>query len=361
VLDFNADMARRSRAPVVVFDLGGTRFRAAVLDENDEIVRLRETPSIGRRNRVAPVPELQRQMLDHILETGKDLCANAGVRSVAVSIGAAVNHVTGRVVGSAPLWGSELCDFDLEGCLRRACPHLRWTVLNDVTALATDLLTESTAGDFVAAVTVSSGIAYRAIDLRTGAIPVDPDNGLQGEIGHLPAEAFWRGRRLDARCDCGALRHVASFSSGPGIHRLLCDDPELAALTSDWADTAAPETDLLDAFCRRVHAGDPVAQQVLDTATRPLAQVLLYQATLNPQVAQTVLSGGVVAAFGSAYLDSVLRNLELLGLYAVSGQDADYFRRRVRLGRLDGLSALRGAGLRARGMELETEEDNRQW
>jgi len=365
---FNVRTARLSRSPVIVFDLGGTRFRAGVLNEDDDVVQLRERPAIGLRTCAAPVPALQRQLVDYVVETAAELASASGVRTAGVSIGAAVNHTTGRVIGSAPLWGSALCDFDLVSQLQRACPGIRWTVLNDVTALATSLVKQvgTTSSDFAAAVTVSSGIAYRTIDLRTGAIPVDPGNGLQGEIGHLPAEAFWHGRRLDARCDCGAERHVAGFSSGPGIFRLIRDDPELADLASLWQGTSleeGPEAEmrLLEAFAERVRAADEIAESLLDTVTGPLAQVILYQATLNPQVTATVLDGGVVDGFGPAYLRSVLRNLQRFGLYAVSGQDPGYFSQRIRLGRGDGLSALRGAGLRARGTDSEDTQGVAAW
>ncbi|HWG98839.1 MAG TPA: ROK family protein, partial [Pilimelia sp.] len=274
-----------------------------------------------------------------------------------------VNHVTGRIVGSAPLWGPAVCDFDMAAALRRACPGIRWTVINDVTALATALIKDlAGARGPAAAVTVSSGIGYRTIDLDTGEIPTDRRHGLQGEIGHLPVELFWQGRRLHARCDCGADRHLASFSSGPGIVRLLTGDPDLGRLTAEWtsspaADNAQTEAVFLAAFAQRVHAGDPTAQLLLDLVTQPLAQVLLYQATLNPQVAPTVVTGGVAAGFGPTYRDSLLRNLARMPLYGVSHRGRDHFTRQLRLGPDDGLCALRGAGVRARGSAADDDSD----
>ena len=351
---FDVGRARRSHTPVAVFDLGGTRFRAGLLDEDDRVVDLADAPAIGLRLRDESVPVLQQQLVSFLTDTAAAI-AEAGATTLAgVSIGAAVNHTTGRVVASAPLWGPAVCDFDLVAALRHARPSIRWTVVNDVTALATALLKDlGEARGLAAAVTVSSGIAYRTIDLETGAVPVDPRHGLQGEIGHLPVESFWQGRRLVARCDCGADGHLASFSSGPGIVRLLTGDPELSRLSSGWAPTTScgprAEARLLAAFAQRVRAGDTTARKLLDLVTAPLANVLLYQATLDPRVNPTVITGGVAAGFGSNYLDSLLRNLAGLQLYGVAHIDADYFARRLRLGPDDGLCALRGAGIRARG------------
>lgn len=339
----------------MVFDLGGTHFRAGVLDENDDIVRLSRLPAISRRTSRDPVPTLQNRLISHVVDTASDLAAATPTRLVGVSIGAAVNHTTGRVIGSGPLWGPTMCDFDLASLLGRARPDLTWTVLNDVTALATALLKQLPMDmvGLAAAATVSSGIAYRTIDLATGAVPVDPAHGLQGEIGHLPAEALWLGRRLAAPCDCGLERHVSSFSSGPGIVRLLRDDPDLAALSRSWADRDAPEHVVLAAFAGCVRAGDRMARLLLDAVTRPVAHVLLYQATLNPQVIRTVLSGGVVTAFGDDYLRSLLANLADMELYGVA---PDYFPDRIALASPDGFSALRGAGLRARGATRRGDE-----
>ncbi len=84
--------------------------------------------------------------------------------------------------------------------------------------------------------------------------------------------------------------------------------------------------------------------------TAPLAEVLLVQACLNPEVEYTVLTGGVVDGLGDPYLDSLRGNLGRLGLYGISDRDPDYFAPRILRGRSDGLCALRGAGIHARGL-----------
>ena len=66
---------------------------------------------------------------------------------------------------------------------------------------------------------VSTGIACRTIDQRTGEIPVD-GCGLQGEISHLPATVMIGGMSAELRCDCGQPGHVAAFHpiiGGPWI------------------------------------------------------------------------------------------------------------------------------------------------
>jgi glucokinase len=286
---------------------------------------------------------VQGGLVRFILQKAEDYVRTHQIACISVSIGAAINAHTGRLIASAPLWGSATLEIDLLEVLASRMPKSRWHVVNDVTALAMGLLRRNfPAGTrTVAALTVSSGIAYRIIDIETGYIPYDFEHGLQGEIGHLPADVMWQGRPLNAVCDCGVQGHVSAFSSGRGIPALIRAVTERNDLRSDQ--------DLMHEFATAVAAGERWAINVLDLSTRPLARVLLYQATLNPQVGCTVLSGGVSELLGQSYIDSLLRNLNDLGLYLISAKDPEYFSRKFCLGGRDGLDAMRGAAVYAQG------------
>ncbi|MET9727539.1 ROK family protein [Streptomyces zaomyceticus] len=362
---FRADLARGSRRPVVVLDLGGTWFRAGVLRADDTVAVFRRDPAVGARTRPGPVRALQDGIVDWLVgavdailrEGATALAAGPGEPPgpplCAVSLGAAMNGTTGEVRGSAPLFGSATTSWWPAAELAARRPGFRWSVVNDVSALAYALLTDPAvpAHGRAAALTVSTGIAYRTIETATGRIPLDARHGLQGEIGHLPSRLDWEGVPLSARCDCGAPDHVAAHSSGSGIVGLLRRLPGAA-----WGGPAEPGSDdrgLTDAFGARVADGHPGALRLLDAVTRPLAEVLTTQATLDPEVTPTVLTGGVVDGLGDPYLHSLLRNLARTGLYGITDRDPDHFAGRIVRGRPDGLGALRGAGVHARGLPNE--------
>ncbi|MFJ9517218.1 ROK family protein [Kitasatospora sp. NPDC101801] len=351
---FSAEAARRSRRPVLVLDLGGTWFRAGVLTADGTVVAQRRDPALTVTTHPGSVTGLQHRITDWLVRTADalapGLAAIGGAPLCAVSLGAAMNGLTGEVLGSAPLFGSASTSWWPAAELATRRPGLRWSVVNDVSALAYALLVDTALPRHgkAAALTVSTGIAYRTIDLATGHVPLDPHHGLQGEIGHLPAQLTWEGRPVAAHCDCGAPDHVAALASGAGIGRFLRSLP-----AETWGGRTGPGTDPVAAFTDRAAAGHPGALRVLDAVTLPLARVLLAQATLDPEVGLTVLTGGVVDGLGDVYLDSLLRNLAQPGPYGIADRDRDYFTGRIVRGRPDGLTALRGAGVHARGIPNE--------
>ncbi|MFH8984773.1 ROK family protein [Streptomyces varsoviensis] len=333
-------------SPILCLDLGGTWFRSGLLDENDELHPLTKTPALSVRTHPQPPAVLQAMLVEHIVATATRARDAHGCTALAISLGAAINGRTGLVIGSAPLWGPGRHPLPLGQILADRLPRLPVHVINDVSALAHTLRARHDhppGTRKAAAVTVSSGIAYRTIDLDTAHIPLDQRHGLQGEIGHLPAPVRWRDRPLTAVCDCGGTDHVSAFSSGRGITELLRTLPEAAPFR-----TAADPRATLAAFARGVARGDPRAMALLDLFTLPLARVLLHQATLDPEVSATYLFGGVVDGLGDPYLHSLLRNLNDLGLYEISATDETYFARRVLRGAADGLAGLKGAGLHLR-------------
>lgn len=319
-------------------------------DDSLSAVEIRPSISVQRTTDVSG-RDLQDSLVNYLIDDIKTLRNTQQVAPdvVAVCLGAAINEKNGVAVGSAPLWGPGAPDFDLAAELQAHAPEYEWVVVNDVTALAlfhAASLPHARAHR-LAALTISTGIALRTLDLATGSVPCDTVHGLQGEIGHLPAGFELGGVTLHLPCDCGEMDHVSSFCSGPGMERTL------STLADRHAElNLSPVPGNVDELTSGIKEGCGEARRVLDAVTRPLAQILLNHAALDPQVELTFLSGGVVQAFGDTYRESLLRNMSEMGLYQVTNRDPDYFKRRISVACADQLAGMRGAGLRARAEEV---------
>lgn len=336
---------------IPVYDIGGTWWRRGIMEQDDSLSAVEIRPSISaQRATNTSGRDLQDSLVRHLIDDVGKLRGTDHIESgaVAICLGAAINERNGIAVGSAPMWGPGAPDFDLAAELRAHAPEYEWIVVNDVTALA--LFHASSLAHArvhrLAALTISTGIALRTLDLATGSVPCGTLHGLQGEIGHLPASFASGGITLHLPCDCGEMDHVSSFCSGPGMERTL-------AMLADRRKTSnlPPIPRDVGELAKSINEGGGDARHILDDITKPLAQILLSHAALDPQVELTFLSGGVVQAFGDAYRDSLLDNMLNMGLYQVTNRDPDYFRRRISIACADPLAGMRGAGLRARTVD----------
>ncbi|GGS44940.1 ROK family protein [Actinokineospora fastidiosa] len=328
---------------ITVLDVGGTHVRWARWSPEQGLGEVRRVPSPSfLRCADTPVEELQARLV----RTMADAVPPEGVAGV--SFGAALDHRTGTVYASAPLWGAHAAPFDLLEALSAARPDVRWHVLNDVTAALLHLASTPRARHLrkVLLVTISTGIACRTIDQRTGEIPLD-GCGLQGEIGHLPATVTIDNAAVDLSCACGRPRHVAAYSSGPGIRRLgevlrqrrgpVWDN---SALGRALARGAAFESALPAAL----HRGDAVAGELLDAATKPIADVVRTALCLDPEIDLVALTGGVAVGLGEHYRGALLAHLSRDGLYLTSERAPEWVRDRVVVSEANGLV---GAGMAA--------------
>jgi 3-dehydroquinate synthetase/predicted NBD/HSP70 family sugar kinase len=340
----------------IVFDIGGTWFRSGVLTAAGELRGVTRRPAFSVRNYPhLSFPELQDALVGYLLSEAARLRRQfpaLALESAGVSLGAALNAHSGVVLASGPLWGGESRPFDLTGELRVRDPETEWYVVNDVSAALLSYVADAP-GDparKLTLVTVSSGIACRTYDRSRETIPVDRVHGLQGEIGHVPVPFDFRGTPLRLRCDCGGMDHLGAFSSGRGIESLLGRLAELrpegwsGSLLGTAEGGAAPG---FPAFAAAVEAGDALALEVLDAATQPLARLLVHLLTFEPEVERIVLAGGVVESLGERYRESLLQNMQAVGMYLISEGEPGYFGARVRLGCREGMSGLRGAGVHA--------------
>jgi len=282
-----------------------------------------------------------------------------------ISLGAAMDARSGLVYGSGPLWGSDTTPLDLPAELARRAPGIRWHVLNDVTCALLHYASHAVRAQpglrKVMLVTVSTGIACRTVDLRTGCVPVDAF-GLQGEIGHLPvAPARLEDQHvLDLPCDCGGQNHLAAFSSGRGlrnVHDAVCQHAPARWACSAMARLLARGVGHERALTLALQQRDPHAQQVLRLGTRPLADALRCALALDPEIDQIVLTGGVSTHLGQHYLDALGAHFREAGLYLTSRLAPDYITSRLSVAPPGSADGLQGAGLYALAQHRQAEHD----
>jgi len=339
-------MAKTIEFPMTVFDVGGTYVRWATWSPGEGVGEVRRVPSPSfSRIPGAAVGELQSSLVKSIADRVPS------VGTAGVSFGAALDHRSGTVYASAPLWGAHARPFDLLAALRSSRPDVRWHVVNDVTAALLHFAGTQRARECrkVLLATISTGIACRTIDRRTGEIAVD-GSGLQGEIGHLPSSLDIDGTPVKLDCDCGTPSHVAAFSSGPGIQRLA--EVLRSRNPRQWAEaplggrlTRGEEFE--SALTAALHEDDPVAAELLSAATRPVADVVRSALCLDPAIDLVAFTGGVAVGLGAYYREALLGHLREVGLYLTSDRDPGWLPGRVIVcepGEADGLA---GAGLAA--------------
>jgi 2-epi-5-epi-valiolone 7-kinase len=259
----------------------------------------------------ADVSSLQDMLVEYLVGEARRLSEAEETNLVAVSLGAAIDAGTGRIVGASPLWGpTEPLDFDLYGRVVDALPACSWTIENDLTAaaLGVAMRPEFAALRRLAVVAVGSGLAMRTIEPGSGRISMSKHSGLQGEIGHLPASFAFGEGGWSVRCPCGGFNHLSSFASGQGIAYLL---KELGNAGCEWLARDPTPAQL----SRAVRAANPEAREFLDAITDPLAQALLAVLAIDAEVERLVLVGGVVDGLGDAYMRSLLTNMSRHGLY----------------------------------------------
>ena len=303
-------------------DLGGTWLR--VRTGHAGTVERRPAPSLLNFPGT-PIGELQNRLVE-ALASAAPVGADA-----AVSCGAALDHTTGVLYGSGPLWGATDKPFDLAGALRRARPDVTWFLVNDLTAGLADFVRQqaSSATRRAAYLTVSSGIALRTADLRDRTVPVD-EHGLQGEIGHVRT-AVSIGDEAPLVCECGIAGHVAAYSSGPGIERLA-----LRAGAAPQAERWLPVA---------LAAGDPLAHRILRAAIAPIAQILRTAWCLDPHLDLVGVGGGVVTGLGVPYLSELRAQLGDATGYADRGFSREWLDRRLVFCLASEADCLRGAEL----------------
>lgn len=304
-------------------DVGGTWLR--LRSGTGTPVERRRAPSLLNLPGT-PVSDLRSLLVEA-------LCTAAPPGAVAaISFGAALDHASGIVYGSGPLWGDSDSPFDLLATLRAERPDADWMVVNDLTAALADFIDRRGLPGMrrIGYLTISSGIALRVADLKNRTIPID-EHGLQGEVGHLAAPSGPEIHDQPLLCECGVPGHVAAYSSGPGIDRIARHiGVDAGDRAPDWLPAA-------------LDAGDPTAQRVLAAAVAPIAGLLRTLWCVDPHLDLLGLGGGVVAGLGEHYRRELLATLRSGSGYADRGFSDAWLARRLVFCGPDDIDCLRGA------------------
>jgi glucokinase len=338
---------------VIVFDLGGTYFRAGLYTKNGELIHVSQQSAVSFRS--APdltVKEVKKKLLDYLVMTARKYAHDFHVNQISISLGAALNGHNGSVYGSAPLWGNDYSPFNLLVLLKQEEPAFNWHIVNDVTAALIHYVHNIRDSNVrkILLMTISSGIACRIFDNRNQHIVLD-EFGLQGEIGHLPAILHIAGKVFELDCDCGASNHLSSFSSGRGI-------PELAKKLAQfkpslWEKSIFPTLLMQgvnhdNALCLALDKHDEFSLNLLHLATKNIADILRNALSLDPEIDKIVLTGGVVVSLAKHYHASLMQHFSEQGLYLSSYFDPNFFERRIVIADADKVNNLIGAGLYAK-------------
>ncbi|EFK54606.1 ROK family protein [Corynebacterium genitalium ATCC 33030] len=221
-----------------------------------------------------------------------------------VSLGAAYDPETDIAYGSGPLWGTGRHDIPFRRLLERQRPDVRWTVTNDVTAGLAHFtkMYARPADRQVMYVTISSGIALRTAHLPSRRIHVNAE-GLQGEVGHLPATSTAIEAVRGLTCECGGVGHIAAIAAGPAIphvaEKLGIDSYNQPRASEDGAPTEMDE-------------------RLLRVIIEPIANLIRTACVLQPHIDLIGIGGGVPSGIGTRYKHELYRQLSAAQSYVDS-------------------------------------------
>lgn len=285
--------------PVVALDVGGSRVRWGVIRPADGRLQVEAGGDIALPSQMSQPQSL----VEGLIGLASPLLQRVGLRSCAISLGVAMDARNGAVLGSGPMWGGASSRAMLvERELVAAKPSVNWCVQNDLTAHALGVMQTCPMPDTekIAILNLGTGIAFRTLQLQPLGIWVDTIAGLQGEVGHLPAECRIDGVPLNCECECGEMNHLSSFAAGPAIARILEDYapryPFLACVQ-----------DKLAAFTAAVAEGNSSALYLLDCLMSPVAVQIRQILTIDPEIGRIFLVGGVSDGLGKPLLASLRR------------------------------------------------------
>lgn len=343
---------------VITFDLGGTSFRSALLTREGSLAHARKIPSLNCRSLPGRSPdEIVSEIASYIADTVSLLRPHkrGNHSSIAISMGAALNAHTGKILGSGPILGEGSPSIDLETAIRSRVEDAHVTMLNDVTAsvIAHSRLTSLRHTRRLALITVSTGVASRVMACSVPHVPVCPMLGTQGEIGHHRIAFSLGGVPLSLKCSCGGSDHLNAFVSGQGIQAVLAQaramfPQEFRKSYLSWADSSSGEC--LSVFNQALENNDALARKILKAITLPIAEAIKWHFMLDPEIDKLILTGGVCFLLGQSYLASVLENLAALEFYPMGPAAEDFWAEHVMLGPVSDDAGLIGAAYMARGL-----------
>ncbi|MFJ9055569.1 ROK family protein [Streptomyces sp. NPDC102409] len=342
-----------TRGSHVVIDIGGTWFRSARRGTDGVLTGLSRQYAINYLSHPhLSQRQLRQCLVDYIIQQTcrlERLDTDSSPR-VSISMGAAVNGHTGVILDAGPLWGPESGPFDLHGALNRVRSDVRWSIVNDVTALATHFACKPQYRGLkkISVLTVSTGIALRTIEVAELRVPIHPRRGIQGEIGHIAIDFSAGKTALALRCDCGGHSHLNAYCSGRGIPQVMAS---LATVLGEeeWRSPALLQDPSLWVKSLRESLAHHTssAELLLDSVVRPVAHSIISLLSIDPEIGRIIVTGGVARSLGRSYETALLRNLDRLGLYMLSEDDPDHLAGTIDFADSDDEAGLHGAAIAA--------------
>ncbi|MBD2812552.1 ROK family protein [Xenorhabdus sp. Vera] len=287
-----------------IYDVGGTFLRSAKwVPHKGPVNVMKEASPSFLMYPSDDVINLKDKLLESIV---RKLPIYHNGLTASISLGAALNHHTGEVYGAAPLWGACQVNFKLLDELHSLRPDVLWMIMNDVTAMAIHLSIQPVCQNIrkVMLITVSSGIACRIFETLPFRVNFDI-SGLQGEIGHLPGG----GTPFSLNCDCGESDHIAAYASGRGIRNVY--DHMYRRIYQKEPNYVNFENE----FKLGLENNDYFCSNVLDTAMKPLADLITSALVIDPSIEMVALSGGVVDSLSNYIKNSLLSRILKSGPY----------------------------------------------
>lgn len=309
---------------VITVDMGGTTTRAGVCRDGALL------PGAVRFATPKPTPggSIRDEHLDAVAGAVAQLrLAHPEIGDLGVAVGATVD-ADGLVRNASMLWAEANTGFDLGAALARRLPWARITVTNDIAAAAWRYQALGRFG----LITVSTGLAMKIFD---DALPfehkllLDAEH-LGGEIGHVRLDWCVETGAGLPWCECGNVNDLCSYASGPGTARLAATLARRGG--EEWRGSKLavlcdgdPDQISTAALATAAGSGDGFTAQVLRTATRPLALVVLQTSALLG-VRRFVVMGGFAHGVGVpwfAALRANLRDLRPEGGWFTGWRDAE--------------------------------------
>jgi len=263
---------------ILAMDLGGTRFRLALADQEGKLHK--------RTSALTHADEGRDRVLQRIKEAVKDIVSDVGletVRGMGIAAPGPLDSVSGVLFTLPNLPGWE--NTPLKSLFEEEF-HLPVHIGNDanLAALGEHRYGAARGVDDFIYITVSTGIGGGIIS--SGRL-VPGAKGLAGEVGHMTIDVD------GPECTCGNVGCWEALASGPAIARTAVERIK-SGQKSTIADPVGDELDKVTAETveEAARLGDPLAQEVM-TETGTLIGVGLVNLihVLNPRL--IVVGGGV--------------------------------------------------------------------
>ncbi|MCX6004355.1 MAG: ROK family protein [Chloroflexi bacterium] len=275
-----------NKAPVIAIDIGGTKFIAAVIGQDGEIVSRVYCQTLAEEGPAKVIKRLIASVSNVIRKA-----RNQNISSIAVAVAGTIDIRDGLVVESPnlPRWHN----VNLRDMLYNEF-KLPVYLVNDANAAA---LGEYRLGKYpdvnnLVYLTVSTGIGGGIIINRE---LYEGSNGCAGEIGHMIIDTN------GPECKCGKIGCLEALASGTAIARMAKNllkngrKSLLAEMVDGFIDNVTAET-----VTRAARKGDVVACEVVHTAAHYLGIGLANVVNIfNPDV---VVIGGGVSKMGEMIL-----------------------------------------------------------